>query len=164
MRAFAHSIVVALNTFDRIELIHGDLKPENIVLQSSGRTNLKVNDFDLKLMLKLNLKWKNQSEGEDSLKNFDLKLHQRLSHQVIDFGSSCYEGSPHFTYVQSRYYRAPEVKPVLINFFSSGVIFRFQQYSLSGDLGRAVHSVSGHVEPGMYTCRAPHRLTSLPWR
>ena len=65
MRAFAHSIVVALNTFDRIELIHGDLKPENIVLQSSGRTNLKVNDFDLKLMLKLNLKWKNQSEGEE---------------------------------------------------------------------------------------------------
>ena len=42
VRAFAHSIVVALNTFDRIELIHGDLKPENIVLQSSGRTNLKV--------------------------------------------------------------------------------------------------------------------------
>ena len=65
MRAFAHSIVVALNTFDRIELIHGDLKPENIVLQSNGRTNLKVNDFDLKLMLKLNLKWKNQSEGEE---------------------------------------------------------------------------------------------------
>ena len=64
MRAFAHSIVVALNTFDRIELIHGDLKPENIVLQSSGRTNLKVNDFDLKLMLKF-LKWKNQSEGEE---------------------------------------------------------------------------------------------------
>ena len=93
MRAFAHSIVVALNTFDRIELIHGDLKPENIVLQSSGRSNLKV-------------------------KNFDLKLHQRLSNQVIDFGSSCYEGSPHFTYVQSRYYRAPEVKPVLINFAS----------------------------------------------
>ena len=55
MRAFAHSIVVALNTFDRIELIHGDLKPENIVLQSSGRTNLKVKNFDLKL--KLNLKW-----------------------------------------------------------------------------------------------------------
>ena len=52
------------------------------------------------------------------VKNFDLKLHQRLSNQVIDFGSSCYEGSPHFTYVQSRYYRAPEVKPVLINFAS----------------------------------------------
>ena len=42
VRAFAHSIVLALKTFDRIELIHGDLKPENIVLQSAGRTNLKV--------------------------------------------------------------------------------------------------------------------------
>ena len=42
VRTFARSIVLALNTFDRIELIHGDLKPENIVLQSAGRTNLKV--------------------------------------------------------------------------------------------------------------------------
>ena len=49
-------------------------------------------------------------------------------------------------------------------FFSLGVIFRIQQYSFSGDLGRAVHSVCGHVEPGMYTCRAPYWVTSLPWR
>ena len=42
VRAFAHSIVVALNTFDRMKLIHGDLKPENIVLKSAGRTSLKV--------------------------------------------------------------------------------------------------------------------------
>ena len=42
VRTFARSIVLALNTFDRIELIHGDIKPENIVLQSAGRTNLKV--------------------------------------------------------------------------------------------------------------------------
>ena len=42
VRAFARSIVLALNIFDRMELIHGDLKPENIVLQAAGRSNLKV--------------------------------------------------------------------------------------------------------------------------
>ena len=51
VRAFAHSIVLALNTFDRIELIHGDLKPENIVLQTAGRTNLKVLTFPFNLLI-----------------------------------------------------------------------------------------------------------------
>ena len=50
VRAFARSIVLALNTFDRIELIHGDLKPENIVLQHEGRTNLKVVPNTLKIL------------------------------------------------------------------------------------------------------------------
>lgn len=29
--------------------------------------------------------------------------------RVIDFGSSCFEGKTIYTYIQSRYYRAPEV-------------------------------------------------------
>ena len=29
--------------------------------------------------------------------------------QVIDFGSSCYENHRVYTYIQSRFYRAPEV-------------------------------------------------------
>lgn len=29
--------------------------------------------------------------------------------RLIDFGSSCVTGEPHFEYIQSRYYRAPEV-------------------------------------------------------
>ena len=90
VRAFARSIVLALNTFDRIELIHGDLKPENIVLQHEGRTNLKVISSSLNILFHIMMK----------------------IFKVIDFGSSCYEGSTHFTYVQSRYYRAPEVNHV----------------------------------------------------
>ena len=29
--------------------------------------------------------------------------------RIIDFGSSCYENKTIYTYIQSRYYRAPEV-------------------------------------------------------
>jgi serine/threonine protein kinase len=32
-----------------------------------------------------------------------------LFKQVIDFGSSCYENQRVYTYIQSRFYRAPEV-------------------------------------------------------
>lgn len=32
-----------------------------------------------------------------------------VSLQVIDFGSSCYEHQRVYTYIQSRFYRAPEV-------------------------------------------------------
>lgn len=29
--------------------------------------------------------------------------------KIIDFGSACFEGNTSFTYIQSRYYRSPEV-------------------------------------------------------
>ncbi len=29
--------------------------------------------------------------------------------KVIDFGTGCYENSTYYTYIQSRYYRAPEI-------------------------------------------------------
>ena len=29
--------------------------------------------------------------------------------KVVDFGSSCYDNEKMYTYIQSRYYRSPEV-------------------------------------------------------
>ena len=40
---------------------------------------------------------------------FNQKLIESFSFQVIDFGSSCYEHQRVYTYIQSRFYRAPEV-------------------------------------------------------
>ena len=51
VRSFARSIVLALNIFDRMELIHGDLKPENIVLQAAGRSNLKVLTISINILI-----------------------------------------------------------------------------------------------------------------
>ena len=50
-------------------IIHCDMKPENILLRTANKTGIKV----------------------------------------IDFGSSCYESEKIYTYIQSRYYRAPEI-------------------------------------------------------
>ncbi|XP_066594622.1 dual specificity tyrosine-phosphorylation-regulated kinase 2-like [Prorops nasuta] len=41
--------------------------------------------------------------------NVVLKQQGRSGIKVIDFGSSCYENQRVFTYIQSRFYRAPEV-------------------------------------------------------
>ena len=50
-------------------MIHCDLKPDNILLKKSNRSDIKL----------------------------------------IDFGSSCFDNQQSFKYVQSRFYRAPEV-------------------------------------------------------
>ena len=69
IKKFAQSIARALSFVHRKRIIHGDLKPENVLLQQYGRTGVKV----------------------------------------IDFGSSVYTDGKLLTYVQSRFYRAPEV-------------------------------------------------------
>lgn len=41
--------------------------------------------------------------------NIMLKEAHKTGIKIIDFGSSCYEEQQFYTYIQSRYYRAPEV-------------------------------------------------------
>lgn len=69
VKNFAYSIACALDIVHKNRIIHGDLKPENVLLKHYGRSGIKV----------------------------------------IDFGSSCYTEGKLLTYVQSRFYRAPEV-------------------------------------------------------
>ena len=65
----AVQILVSLEYFHSLRIIHCDLTPENILLKSSKNCGIKV----------------------------------------IDFGSGCYETDRVYTYIQSRFYRAPEV-------------------------------------------------------
>ncbi|XP_018608886.2 dual specificity tyrosine-phosphorylation-regulated kinase 2-like [Scleropages formosus] len=69
VRKFAHSILQCLVSLHKNQIIHCDLKPENIMIKQQGRAGIKV----------------------------------------IDFGTSCYEHQQIYTYIQSRFYRAPEV-------------------------------------------------------
>ena len=52
-----------------MQIIHCDLKPENIILKEKNKSGIKV----------------------------------------IDFGSSCFRSKRIYTYIQSRFYRAPEI-------------------------------------------------------
>ncbi|BFU19806.1 protein kinase domain containing protein [Entamoeba histolytica HM-1:IMSS-B] len=71
VRRFAFQILSALHFLQQpdIRVIHCDLKPENIVLVSPNKADIKI----------------------------------------IDFGSSCTPSTHMYKYIQSRYYRSPEV-------------------------------------------------------
>lgn len=71
VRIFAWQLLLTLTLLSRrdVQIIHCDLKPENIMLKSSDRAGIKV----------------------------------------VDFGNSSRIGQRMYKYVQSRYYRAPEV-------------------------------------------------------
>ncbi|KAG5451312.1 Dual specificity tyrosine-phosphorylation-regulated kinase 2 [Clonorchis sinensis] len=62
-------ILECMNLLHKNNIIHCDLKPENVLLRSAARCAIKV----------------------------------------IDFGSSCYTNQRVYTYIQSRFYRAPEI-------------------------------------------------------
>ncbi|XP_052868612.1 dual specificity tyrosine-phosphorylation-regulated kinase 2 isoform X2 [Anopheles cruzii] len=69
IRRFCNSIVKCLRFLDELNIIHCDLKPENVLLKQRGSSSIKV----------------------------------------IDFGSSCFSDRTVYTYIQSRFYRSPEV-------------------------------------------------------
>lgn len=69
IRRIASQILQTLNFIHRNNVIHCDLKPENVLFKELNRSVVKL----------------------------------------IDFGTSCFIGRNIFTYIQSRYYRAPEI-------------------------------------------------------
>lgn len=69
IRRFCNSIIKCLRLLYHENIIHCDLKPENVLLKQRGSSSIKV----------------------------------------IDFGSSCYSHRKVYTYIQSRFYRSPEV-------------------------------------------------------
>lgn len=68
IKVFAQHILQGMKYYESLNIIHCDLKPENIML---------TNDHTKAI--------------------------------IIDFGSACFTNKRVFTYIQSRYYRAPEV-------------------------------------------------------
>jgi dual specificity protein kinase YAK1 len=83
VRVFAQQLLTGLALLSKAKLIHCDLKPENILLK----------------------------------KYVVLLVHHRANCcslespiiKIIDFGSACDERQTVYTYIQSRFYRSPEV-------------------------------------------------------
>lgn len=92
VRVFAQQLLNALSLLNKAHLIHCDLKPENILLKKSVKNpnSNPLNDLSPADAHTLN-----------SLESPIIK--------VIDFGSACDERQTVYTYIQSRFYRSPEV-------------------------------------------------------
>ncbi|KAJ5632354.1 hypothetical protein N7490_008693 [Penicillium lividum] len=89
VRVFAQQLLNALSLLNKAHLIHCDLKPENILLKKSVQST----PYDLQPVT--------DADINASLESPIIK--------VIDFGSACDERQTVYTYIQSRFYRSPEV-------------------------------------------------------
>lgn len=82
IRHFAKRILKGLDFIHNQKIIHCDIKPENIMIRLPS--------------------WFNPS-NQNSINENDLVV------KIIDFGSSCFDSEISYSYIQSRFYRAPEV-------------------------------------------------------
>ncbi|KAF1333257.1 Cmgc/dyrk/dyrk2 protein kinase, partial [Globisporangium splendens] len=92
IRGIASQLAVTLALLKAQRVVHCDLKPENVLIRPSAKTTHGSSKAMLPIMQ--STAYANAPVGEICL---------------IDFGSSCLESAPVFTYIQSRFYRSPEV-------------------------------------------------------
>ncbi|CAH2355312.1 hypothetical protein CLIB1423_24S00848 [[Candida] railenensis] len=74
LKDFSKQILTGLEVIHSMNIIHCDIKPENIMIKLPTSPSMDT-----------------------------------LSIKIIDFGSSCFKNEISYSYIQSRYYRAPEV-------------------------------------------------------
>lgn len=95
VRRFAFSMLKALEALYNNRIIHCDLKVNHHLFLVVFKWTKKI------LIIFFSLKFQPE--------NVLLKQQGRSGIKVIDFGSSCFENERVYTYIQSRFYRAPEV-------------------------------------------------------
>jgi serine/threonine protein kinase len=96
-----------LKKLQECKVIHSDLKPENILLVDTKQEKPSRYDMNPSSINSIS----NAQSFRSQLKippEFEPDSPQH-SVKVIDFGSSCYEAEKMYTYVQSRFYRSPEI-------------------------------------------------------
>lgn len=92
VRTMIRQAIEGIKLLGKKKVVHCDLKPENILMAQADAIDDLIED--------------NSKKTEDALdSNSDLKQWIKL----IDFGSACFEGQTAHTYIQSRFYRSPEV-------------------------------------------------------
>lgn len=87
-RDIARDVLKCLELLRSLDVVHADLKPENILLRPDYAKPAALGG----------------SGGETAVSPAGTSVAK-----VIDFGSSCFRHGRIHTYIQSRYYRAPEI-------------------------------------------------------
>ncbi|KAI9354067.1 hypothetical protein DFJ73DRAFT_959064 [Zopfochytrium polystomum] len=99
IKRFAVQIVECMVLMSKFKIVHCDLKPENILLRDPSFTH--PDRCDTIQSTTDSRAGRVPADFDPSQSFYEIK--------AIDFGSSCFEAEKIYTYVQSRFYRSPEV-------------------------------------------------------
>jgi len=92
VRTLIRQAIEGIKLLGKKKVVHCDLKPENILMAQADAIDDLIEENSKKT--------ENASDSNSDSKQW-IKL--------IDFGSACFEGQTAHTYIQSRFYRSPEV-------------------------------------------------------
>ena len=101
IKLFAQQLLSCVNKLAELKIIHCDLKPENVLLNDVNYLRPSPVDIRSSIGLASLVPLKAPPDLNNDFKKYNIT--------VIDFGSSCFENERLYTYVQSRFYRSPEV-------------------------------------------------------
>jgi len=101
-RDIAGDILRCLELLGRMQVVHADLKPENILLRPD-------HDEEDSMMSGAGPAYGHGFSSSSSKTKHKAAPPPNSRCKVIDFGSSCFAHGKIHTYIQSRYYRSPEV-------------------------------------------------------
>ncbi|OMH81015.1 Dual specificity tyrosine-phosphorylation-regulated kinase 2 [Zancudomyces culisetae] len=118
LKHFSRQMIECLVLLANQHVIHCDLKPENILLSAmpplppsrrsaSSLTNTPYHPANSSAASSLGVRTQQHPMAPAVLQR-DIAAN-RYAIKVIDFGSSCFESKRIYTYIQSRFYRSPEV-------------------------------------------------------
>jgi len=96
VRQLVKQAIHGTNVLSQKNIVHCDLKPENILVVSDEAAECMINS---------------KNSERNSIERNGLGTTQKSTNKIklIDFGSACFVGKAAHTYIQSRFYRSPEV-------------------------------------------------------
>jgi len=106
VRSLVRQATEGIKLLGKRKVVHCDLKPENILMVRTD-VNVVIQECKAKGDDSAN-RTATDKDDDDQTKDERPRTEEQLI-KLIDFGSACFEGQTTHTYIQSRFYRSPEV-------------------------------------------------------
>ena len=104
IRFISKQLFEGVELIHKCKIVHADLKPENILLTVRKEENLEnINQNNNNNISS------NSAVEKNNTNNTNKTSKNKVSVKIGDFGNSSYKSNNYYAYVQSTYYRAPEV-------------------------------------------------------